>query len=129
MTWSNVAAGTYSLTAVATDNAGAKTTSVAVSVTVSPASALPSTLMFVPPTDYATNVTSTTVELRRSTDAVSVAPVASRSLGKPAVVNGEISVDISSLVDPLAAGSYYAVVVTIGPGGSTTSSPSGAFTK
>ncbi len=32
--WSNVAAGSYSLTAVATDNAGAKTTSSAVSVTV-----------------------------------------------------------------------------------------------
>jgi len=90
---------------------------------------LPSTLIFVPPTDYATNVTSTTVELRRSTDAVSAAPVASRSLGKPAVVSGEVSVDISTLVDPLAAGSYYAVIVTIGPGGSTTSSPSGTFAK
>lgn len=33
--WSNVAAGTYSLTAVATDNAGASTTSAAVSITVS----------------------------------------------------------------------------------------------
>jgi hypothetical protein len=36
-TWSNVAAGTYSLTAVAQDNANAKTTSAAVAVTVSPA--------------------------------------------------------------------------------------------
>src|SRR3954464_4927731 len=34
LTWSNVAAGTYSLTAVATDNVGAKTTSAAVSITV-----------------------------------------------------------------------------------------------
>ena len=33
-TWNNVAAGTYSLTAVATDNAGKTTTSTAVSVTV-----------------------------------------------------------------------------------------------
>src|SRR3954468_12579683 len=37
VTWSNVAAGTYSLTAVATDNAGATTTSTAVSVTVNDA--------------------------------------------------------------------------------------------
>jgi regulation of enolase protein 1 (concanavalin A-like superfamily) len=37
ITWSNVAAGTYSLTAVATDNAGASTTSSAVSITVNPA--------------------------------------------------------------------------------------------
>ncbi|MFL5729663.1 MAG: Ig-like domain-containing protein [Cytophagaceae bacterium] len=36
-TWSNVAAGTYSITATATDNGGAVTTSSAVSVTVNPA--------------------------------------------------------------------------------------------
>ncbi len=35
-TWSNVAAGVYSLTAKATDNAGASTTSAAVSITVNP---------------------------------------------------------------------------------------------
>jgi chitinase len=34
MTWSNVAAGTYTLTAVATDNSGAKTTSSAVTIVV-----------------------------------------------------------------------------------------------
>lgn len=34
VTWSNVAAGSYSITAVATDNAGATTTSTAVAVTV-----------------------------------------------------------------------------------------------
>ena len=36
-TWSGVTAGSYSLTAVATDNANAKTTSTAVAVTVDPA--------------------------------------------------------------------------------------------
>src|SRR6202022_15202 len=41
-TWSNVAAGSYALTAVATDNAGAVTTSAAVTVTVSsPTTTLP----------------------------------------------------------------------------------------
>ncbi len=35
LTWSNVAAGNYTLTAVATDNLGAKTTSAGVSITVS----------------------------------------------------------------------------------------------
>jgi regulation of enolase protein 1 (concanavalin A-like superfamily) len=42
--WHGVPAGTYSLTAVATDNAGASTTSAAVSTTVSPASPPPSGL-------------------------------------------------------------------------------------
>ena len=42
VTWNNVAAGTYSLTAVATDGGGATTTSTAVSVTVSASSTLPS---------------------------------------------------------------------------------------
>ncbi len=37
--WTNVAAGTYSITAVATDNSGATTTSTAVSITVNPAPA------------------------------------------------------------------------------------------
>jgi hypothetical protein len=38
-------------------------------------------------------------------------------------------VDISTLVNPLSAGSYYAVVVTTGPGGSTPSGPSATFTR
>jgi len=132
-TWNNVAAGTYSLTAVATDNAGAKTTSPAITVNVTSASASapakPTTLTFVPPTDYATNVTSLTLELRRSTDPITAAAVASKSLGKPTPSNGSVSMDISALVDPLAAGSYYGVVISVGPYGSTKSAPSGTFTK
>ena len=127
-TWSSVPAGTYSLTAVATDNEGQTATSVPITVTVANQS-LPTKVVFVAPADYATNVNSCTVELRRSVDAVTASPVASRNLGKPAVIGGEITVDISTLVDPLPAGSYYAVVVSIGPGGSTPSSPSGVFSK
>ena len=41
--WNDVGAGTYSLTAVATDNAGATTTSAAVSVTVSESAAAAAT--------------------------------------------------------------------------------------
>ena len=128
-TWTNVPAGTYVLKAVATDNSGATAASSTVTITVNPVIPIPSTLIFVAPTDYATNVTAFTVELRRAADPTTATPVASKSLGKPAVVSGEISVDISAIVDPLAAGSYYAVVVTTGPGGSTPSSPSAAFVK
>ncbi len=129
--WSNVAAGIYSVTARATDDKGATTTSAPVAITINAVAPPPviTSVVFVPPTDYSTNVTSVTVELRRSSDLTTASPVASRNLGKPAVVNGEITVDISTLVDPLPAGSYYAVIVTTGPGGSTPSSPSGTFSK
>jgi regulation of enolase protein 1 (concanavalin A-like superfamily) len=130
VTWSNVVAGTYSLSAVATDDRGATTTSAPIAVTGAvPAPPVATKVVFVPPTDYATNVTSLTVELRRAGDAVTATPVATRDLGMPAIVNGEISVDISTLVDPLPAGSYYAIIMSTSPGGSTPSSPSAAFSK
>jgi len=131
VTWNNVPAGTYVLTAVATDNAGATATSMPLTVTVAaaPINAPTTTLVFVAPTDYATNVDFCTVELRRSLDAVTASSIASLSLGKPDTVSGEVSVDISSLVEPLPAGSYYAIVVATGPGGSTRSSPSGVFSR
>jgi hypothetical protein len=74
-------------------------------------------------------VTSYSVALRRSTDGVSATPVASKNVGKPSPFNNEIIVDISDIVSPLAAGSYYAVVTAIGPGGSAASAPSATFTK
>jgi len=89
----------------------------------------PTTVAFAPGADYATSVTSWSVELRRSTDGATATPVATRNLGKPAVVSGAITVDISTLVDPLPAASYYAVIVSTGAGGSTPSSPSAVFAK
>ncbi|MGB2717932.1 MAG: Ig-like domain-containing protein [Vicinamibacterales bacterium] len=130
VTWNNVAAGTYSLTAVAYDNGGASTASAAVSVNVTTTTTVtPTTLMFAPSADHATMVTSYSVALRRSTDSVSATPVATKNLGKPSPVNNEISVDISDIVNPLAAGSYYAVVTATGSGGSAASAPSATFTK
>ena len=127
MTWSGVAGGAYSLTAIATDNQGAKTTSPAVSITV--ALPLGTTVLVTPPVDYATNVTSLNIELRRSIDAVTATPVATKKVGKPAVIAGDVAADISSIVDPLPTGSYYAVVISVGPYGSTKSAPSPAFSK
>jgi regulation of enolase protein 1 (concanavalin A-like superfamily) len=127
--WSNVAAGSYSLTAVARDNSGGTRTSTAIAVTVTTAPPRPSTLIFVPSSDHSSNVTSYTVALYRSADPITASPVATRDLGKPAVVSGEISVNISTLVDPLAAGSYKAVVRATGPGGTTASAASANFTK
>ena len=53
-TWNNVAAGAYSLTARATDNDGAATTSTAASVTVNPPANVPPTVALTGPPDGAT---------------------------------------------------------------------------
>ena len=127
--WTNVAAGTYSLTAVARDNSGGTKTSTAVSVTVTAVAPTPTTLIFTASADHDTNVTSYTVAIYRSTDAITASPVATRDLGKPTPVNGDITSNISTLVDPLPAGTYKAVVRAVGPGGTTASAASSNFTK
>jgi regulation of enolase protein 1 (concanavalin A-like superfamily) len=127
---SGIAAGTYQLTAVARDNDGALRTSSAVTVTVNGGTTTPPTrVVFVPSSNHATSVTSYTVAVYRASDPVTASPAATRDLGKPAVTNGEISVDISTLVNALPAGSYYAVVRAIGPGGTTASTRSANFTR
>jgi hypothetical protein len=127
--WNNVSAGTYSLTAIARDNGGATRTSTAVSVTVTSTPTRPTTLVFTASSNHATAVTSYTVAIYRTVDPVTATPVATRDLGKPTPSAGDISVDISTLINPLATGSYYAVVRAVGPAGTTGSSPSATFTK
>ena len=56
-------------------------------------------------------------------------PVSLVDLGKPAVVNGAIQVDITSTVSLLPAGWYYAVVSAVGLGGASAGSQSSVFTK
>ena len=130
VTWSNVAAGNYSLTAVAYDNGGASTASAAVSIAVGTTpTSRPTTLLFTASVDHATNVTSYSVAIYRASDPTTATPAATKNLGKPAPVNNDISADISDIVSPLAAGSYYAVVTASGSGGSAASTPSAAFTK
>ena len=127
--WSNVLAGSYSLTAVARDNSGGSRTSGAVAITVTTVAPRPTTVIFAPSADHATNVTSYTVAIYRGADPVTASPVATGDLGKPAPVGGDISVDISTLVNPLPAGTYKAVVRASGPGGTTASTASPNFTK
>lgn len=127
--WTNVAAGTYSLTAVARDNAGATRTSAAVSVTVSAAGTPATRVQFTPSSDHSTNVTSYVVAIYRGSDPVTASPVATRDLGKPTPTSGSITVDVSTLVNSLPAGSYKAVVRATNAAGVTASTPSGTFTK
>jgi hypothetical protein len=127
--WPGAGAATYTMTAVAYDNSGASTTSAGLTVIVSGVSITTTNVVFNPSPDHATLVTSYRVALYRSSDPATATPAASKSLGKPAPVNNEISASISDIVNPLPAGSYYAVVSAIGSAGSSSSTPSAVFTK
>src|SRR5262249_52165437 len=116
----------YTLTAVATDNKGAVTTSAAVSISVTTASTLPNTLTFTPSADNATNVSYYVVNM---IPAGSTNIVASSNIGMPAIVNNTMTVNIGALVQSLTPGTYDSTVTAVGPGGSTSSVPSNTFTR
>jgi regulation of enolase protein 1 (concanavalin A-like superfamily) len=129
ITWINVAAGSYSLTAVARDNAGAVTVSGARDIRVDPAT-LPRTAIFTASTDHATAVDRYFLEIfPAGSDPLVANPVATRDLGKPAVVSGQCTVDVSSTTVALPAGSYVATVTAIGSGGSSRSAASPTFVR
>jgi chitinase len=127
--WANALAGTYGLTAVARDNAGAMTVSSTRDITVKSAT-LPTKAVFTPSSNHSTAVDRYLLEIFTAGADTRVAnPVASRDLGKPAIVSGVISVDIASTILSLNAGNYVATVTAIGDAGSTQSAASPQFTK
>ena len=131
ITWNNVAAGSYSITAVATDNGGATTTSAARTVTVNGAPPPPpgAHATFTASTDHNTLVTRYVLDIFASgANPNTATPIASQDLGKPAVVNGDCTADISTTYNALAAGSYIATVSAVGSGGSSRSAAT-PFTK
>ena len=129
VSWANVASGAYSVTAVARDNAGATTVSATRDITVRSPN-LPHTAVFVPSSNEATAVAHYQLEIFPAGANPTVAnPVASLDLGKPAIVNGECRVDITSTILALPAGNYIATVTAVGSGGSTRSAASPPFTR
>jgi regulation of enolase protein 1 (concanavalin A-like superfamily) len=127
--WTNVTAGSYSITAVARDNGGASTTSAARSITVTGAT-MPTRAAFVPSSNHATSVTSYRLDIfTAGANPSSATPMATQNLGKPAIVNGECSADISTTMTGLPGGSYFATLVAIGPGGTSPRTVSGTFTR
>jgi regulation of enolase protein 1 (concanavalin A-like superfamily) len=123
ITWSNVPAGTYSLTARATDNGGATTTSAARSITVT-AAPVQRSVVFSPSPDHNTLVNSYLFEVfPPGADTRTATPIASQNLGKPAPVNGEITADVTTTINGLAPGNYQATVASVGNGGTARSGP------
>jgi uncharacterized protein (DUF2141 family) len=129
VTWNNVPAGTYSLTAVARDDDNATTTSGARSITVGTPPLLQFRAVFVASSNHSTAVNRYELKIfTAGSNPDTATPVATRDLGKPAVVGGECTVDITQTVQALSPGNYIATVTAIGPGGSARSAPA-AFTR
>jgi hypothetical protein len=129
ISWANVAAGAYSVIAVARDNAGATTVSATRDITVRPPN-LPHTAVFVPSSNEATAVEHYQLEIfPAGADPKAANPAASLDLGKPAIANGESRVDITSTILALPPGNYIATVIAVGSGGSTRSASSPPFTR
>ena len=128
--WTNVAAGTYSLTAVAYDAAGASATSAARSITVSTVLSPPKTVVFAASADHATNVTKYVLKIYAATaNPATATPIATSDMGKPTPAsNGDITVDRATFFSGLATGTYLATVTAVGASGQT-QSDSISFTR
>jgi regulation of enolase protein 1 (concanavalin A-like superfamily) len=128
-TWADAAEGAHSLMAVAYDNAGGMTSSAHRAITVT-GEDVPSRAVFTPSADHSRTVDRYLLEVfAAGADPGTATPVASRDLGRPAVINGECSVDVSAFMQSLAPGQYIATVTAVSSEGSSRSAPSPAFTR
>lgn len=128
-TWRSVPAGTYRLTAVARDRGGASTTSAARTITVA-SSSQTGRAVFTPSSNHDTAVDRYVLEIfTNGANPDTATPVQRQDLGKPAVSNGECSVDVSATIASLPSGTYIATVTAFGPGGSARSAASPSFTR
>jgi hypothetical protein len=128
-TVNNVPPGTYSLLAVARDNAGAMTVSSERIVSVGTATR-PAEAVFAPSSNQAGTVSHYVLNIfPAGADPYSANPVASLDLGLPPLVGSEIHADITALISGLAPGTYISTVTAVGPGGEATSAPSPPFAR
>ena len=127
--WSRVPAGSYSLTAVARDNAGATTVSSVVTVTVNDP-VVPTRAVFAPSLNHAAAVDRYIVEFFPvGADPAVASPAATADVGKPVVVSGQCEASVAEAVGALPSGAYFATVTAVGPGGAARSAPSAAFMR
>jgi regulation of enolase protein 1 (concanavalin A-like superfamily) len=124
-TWSNVAAGTYSVKAIAYDNSGASTSSATSTITVSTlTSTIPTGVIFTASPDHATLVTNYELRIYAAGANPSTAtPIAKSNLGKPTPdANNDITVtNLSTFFSTLTVGNYVGAVAAVGSGGSSVS--------
>jgi regulation of enolase protein 1 (concanavalin A-like superfamily) len=128
VTWSNAPAGSFSLTAVARDNAGATTTSAARGIMISNPS-LPKRAIFVPSPDHATVTRYVLDVFTAGANPATALPIGAQDLGKPAIVNGECNVDVAATISGLPGGNYFATVMAVSPGGTSARTTSLVFAR
>jgi regulation of enolase protein 1 (concanavalin A-like superfamily) len=123
--WTNVAAGSYTLKAIAYDNTGASTTSATVSVTVTAATSVPTTVSFQKSADHDTLVQYYLLEVfPAGSDPNTATATSALNLGKPTPdASGLITLNEASFFSALAPGSYIATVSAVGSGGKGRSTP------
>jgi len=128
--WTSVPAGTYALNAIAYDNTGASTTSATVSVTVTAATSLPTTVSFLKSADHNTLVQYYLLEVfPAGSDPNTATATSALNLGKPTPdASGVITLNEASFFTALPKGSYIATVSAVGSGGKGRSTPV-AFTR
>jgi hypothetical protein len=123
-TWSSVAAGTYTVKAIAYDNSGASTSSATSTITVTTSTTTPPTgVIFTASLDHATLVTRYELRIYASgADPNTARPIATSDLGKPTpAANNDITVDRASFFSALGPSNYVAAVAAIGSGGESIS--------
>ena len=125
VTWADVAPGSYVLTAIAYDEAGAASTSAPAVVTVQPRPRRWH-VQFEPTADHDTNVDSYVVEILAAGHAT---PVVVWEIGKPTRAAAGAGIDITGLVAPLPYGTYVARVNAVNVAGTAVSVSSAGFLR
>jgi hypothetical protein len=113
-------------------NLDGTTTSITGTVTPLPTTPLPTTprtLTFTASADHALVLSYKLEIFKEGVNPSTAVPTGTLSLGKPAVANGQISVDVGTTVQALPSGTYVATVSAVGSAGATRSAASPAFTR
>ena len=126
--WLNVAAGSYSLSAVARDNLGASTVSSWSDITVGSTTTL-SKAIFSPAVVPDPILYYVFDVFAAGSNPSVAAPIATQNLGLPALVNGECVANVQSTILGLAPGSYIATVASVSAGEGKLRSAPFAFTR